>query len=108
MTAPTAQLATALLKPVVRPDEAREYEAWTSQFRHLSLAGQDLLSEKDRHLYAQHASTIVTPNPLSEKDAALFASTVLLSQPPKGFKVDSGVTAQSSKAYREMVEGPGL
>ncbi|GAA6032708.1 hypothetical protein JCM8097_000752 [Rhodosporidiobolus ruineniae] len=73
-SAPTAQLATSLLNPVVRADEAREYDAWTAQFRHLSLAAQDHLPEKDRGLYAAHAA--VSVGEVSERDRAVFAQSV--------------------------------
>ncbi|GAA6001890.1 hypothetical protein JCM10207_002366 [Rhodosporidiobolus poonsookiae] len=87
-SASTAQVATALLAPVVRADEAREYDAWTSQFRHLSLAAQDHLSEKDRALYGQHAAVSVAD--VSEKDRVVFSATVAAGTPARGFKVEAG------------------
>ncbi|KAL7338197.1 SacI homology domain-containing protein [Rhodotorula toruloides] len=83
--ASTGQLAAALLKPVTRPDEAKEYDAWLSQFRHLSLAAQDHLSEKDRTMYEAHVGAVAgrrgtgggvvgRPHDVSEKDRAIFAA----------------------------------
>ncbi|BGP21712.1 polyphosphoinositide phosphatase [Rhodotorula toruloides] len=90
--ASTGQLAVALLKPVTRPDEAKEYDAWLSQFRHLSLAAQDHLSEKDRTMYQAHVGAVAgqrgtgggvvgRPHDVSEKDRAIFAAFAAAGQP---------------------------
>lgn len=88
--ASTGQLAAALLKPVTRPDEAKEYDAWLSQFRHLSLAAQDHLSEKDRTMYEAHVGAIAGPRgtgggivgrEVSEKDRAIFTAFAAAGQP---------------------------
>ncbi|GAA5887566.1 hypothetical protein JCM6882_001451 [Rhodosporidiobolus microsporus] len=105
-SAPTAQLATAHLAPLVRADEAKEYDAWISQFRHLSLAPTtDHLSEKDRTLYSQHAGVALSE--LNERDKTLFVATAVAGRPAKGYKPEAGVAPGTLKVYREMVEGPG-
>ncbi|GAA6047122.1 hypothetical protein JCM3770_006907 [Rhodotorula araucariae] len=110
-SASTGQLAHALLAPVVRADEAREYDAWVGQFRHLSLAAQDHLGEKDRALYAAHArsgaglaagaSALVAD--VSDRDRSAFAAFVGVAR--AGAEVSVGAAAV--KMYREMVEGGG-
>ncbi|CEQ38924.1 SPOSA6832_00369, partial [Sporobolomyces salmonicolor] len=88
----TAGLAEQHLRPHVKPEELREYEAWLGQFEHLSLS-QDL-SEKDRSLYTVNAELAksggapVAGGPvLSEKDRAVYAGHVA-----------------AARAYKEAIE----
>lgn len=119
-SASTGQLATALLAPVVRADEAREYVAWTTQFEHLSLAAHDHLSEKDRTMYTAHAA-IGAPGSrhhggggdgwrgltadVSERDRTTFQAFVSGAKPRGATGADVGVSSAAVKMYREMVEG---
>ncbi|BGP36735.1 phosphatidylinositol-3,5-bisphosphate 5-phosphatase [Rhodotorula kratochvilovae] len=103
-SASTGQLAHALLAPVVRADEAREYDAWVGQFRHLSLAAQDHLGEKDRALYVAHAGA-GAPAEVSERDRGAFAAFVGGARPRGAMGGEAGVSAAAVKMYREMVEG---
>ncbi|GAA5832166.1 hypothetical protein JCM11251_004264 [Rhodosporidiobolus azoricus] len=105
-SAPTSQLAAAHLSPVLRATEVKEYDAWTTQFRHLYLAPTtDHLSEKDRSLYSQHAG--VSLSELNERDRQLYIATAVAGRPAKGYKADGGVAPGAVKVYREMVEGVG-
>ncbi|GAA5887685.1 hypothetical protein JCM5296_004458 [Sporobolomyces johnsonii] len=72
----TAGLAEQHLRPHVKREELREYEAWIGQFDHLSLS-QDL-SERDRSLYTSNAELARGaggPVP-SERDQAVYAAHV--------------------------------
>jgi len=121
-SASTGQLASALLKPVVRADEAREYVAWTTQFQHLSLAAHDHLSEKDRAMYTAHAAVAVPragcAEPrrslaadgladVSERDRATFQAFVSGARPRGATGGEVGVSGAAVKMYRDMVEGGG-
>ncbi|GAA5926528.1 hypothetical protein JCM3775_001042 [Rhodotorula graminis] len=124
-SASTGQLASALLSPVVRTDEAREYVAWTTQFQHLSLAAHDHLSEKDRTMYTAHAA-VAAPRPgaeprrsgttvfeadgladVSERDRATFQAFVSGAKPRGATGGEVGVSSAAVKMYRDMVEGAG-
>lgn len=78
----TAGLAEHNLRPLVRLEEAKEYEAWVGQFDRLSLS-QDL-SEKDRSLYvnkielAKSAGLGRDGAQVSEKDRNLYYSVANL------------------------------
>ncbi|GJN91628.1 hypothetical protein Rhopal_004651-T1 [Rhodotorula paludigena] len=107
----TGQLAAAHLQPSVRADEAREYEAWTTQFRHLSLASLEHLSEKDRAMYIAHAATAAArtrADAVSERDKAVYAAFERAGRPRGaggGCLGDAGVSSAAVKMYREMIEG---
>ncbi|GAA5994963.1 phosphatidylinositol-3,5-bisphosphate 5-phosphatase [Rhodotorula paludigena] len=107
----TGQLAAAHLQPSVRADEAREYEAWTTQFRHLSLASLEHLSEKDRAMYIAHAATAAArtrADAVSERDKAVYAAFERAGRPRGaggGGLGDAGVSSAAVKMYREMIEG---
>lgn len=71
----TAGLAERNLRPVVRLEEAREYDAYVGQFDQLSLS-QDL-SEKDRLLYASkielaRSAGLGRDGQISEKEKAFY------------------------------------
>ncbi|GAA5908285.1 phosphatidylinositol-3,5-bisphosphate 5-phosphatase [Sporobolomyces salmoneus] len=77
----TAGLAEHNLRPLVRLEEAREYEAWVGQFDRLSLS-QDL-SEKDRLLYSAkielaRSAGLGKDGQVSEKDRNLYYSVANL------------------------------
>ncbi|BGP12753.1 hypothetical protein JCM10213_008892 [Rhodosporidiobolus nylandii] len=101
--ASTAQLAPALLSPVVRMDEQREYSAWTSQFDALTLGVSEHVSEKDRSLYAAHAAGALVE--VSEKDKQAFVAMAAAGQPVRTLKQEGGVASGAVRVYREMCEG---
>ncbi|GAA5923006.1 SAC family polyphosphoinositide phosphatase [Sporobolomyces koalae] len=73
----TAGLATQNLRPLVRAEEAREYEAWIGQFDRLSLS-QDT-SEKDRLLYTSkidlaRSAGLGRDREISEKDRNFYTA----------------------------------
>ncbi|GAA6022535.1 hypothetical protein JCM11491_005592 [Sporobolomyces phaffii] len=77
----TAGLAQHNLRPLVRLEEAREYEAWVGQFDRLSLS-QDL-SEKDRQLYTSkielaRSAGLGRDGQVSDKDRNLYLSVANL------------------------------
>lgn len=77
----TAGLAEHNLRPIVRVEEAREYEAWVGQFDRLSLS-QDL-SEKDKVLYTSkielaRSAGLGRDGQVSEKDRNLYMAVANL------------------------------
>lgn len=106
-TASTGALAMAHLNPVMRSEEAREYEAWLTQFSHLSLSGHDYLSDKDRVMYEAFIRRRPASAEVASKDWATFdaflaageARTLLASIS------DINVPPASLKMYRDLVHG---
>ncbi|GAA5980284.1 hypothetical protein JCM10908_001598 [Rhodotorula pacifica] len=106
-TMSTGTLASALLRPVVRPDEAREYDAWLSQFSHLSLSGHDYLSDKDRVMYETYVRRRPASTEASAKDRGVYEAFIAAGELRAllGSINDIAVPPGSLKMYRELVQG---
>ncbi|KWU45342.1 hypothetical protein RHOSPDRAFT_28774 [Rhodotorula sp. JG-1b] len=106
-TLSTGTLASALLRPVVRPDEAREYDAWVTQFSHLSLSSHDYLSDKDRVMYEAYVRRRPASNEASAKDRGIYEGFIAAGELRAllGSVNDIAVPSTSLKMYREAVQG---
>ncbi|GAA5866136.1 hypothetical protein JCM3774_004094 [Rhodotorula dairenensis] len=104
----TGALASALLRPVVRADEAREYDAWLSQFSHsISPAGHDYLSDKDRVMYETYVRRLPASAEPSTKDRTAYEGFVATGEQGAlvGSVNDIAIPPASAKLYREVIQG---
>lgn len=106
-SASTGTLASALLRPIIRADEAREYDAWLSQFSHISPTGHDYLSDKDRVVYETYVRRLPASVEPSTKDRSVYESFVATGEAGAlvGSVNDIAIPPASTKMYRELVQG---
>lgn len=103
----TEALATSLLQPKTRAEEAQEYDAWLSQFAHLSLSGHDHLSEKDRVAYETYVRRRAEGD-VSTRDRSVFDNFLAPADVVRtllGSAHDVSIPPATLKMYREAVHG---